>query len=282
MDRAFDLVMSVLRPQFDAMPITDDDYLGEDGMITCANCKTPKQRMIELLGEECKVKVLCVCQEAELDRQEREDKLRKQKERMARWRMEGIENTAWQACRFEQDDGRDPSAAQRAKAYADNFDKMYEADAGLLLVGGIGSGKTFLAACVAGKLSDEGRLVVMTSLSRLISHMNADYGHDRDDWLDKIARAHLLVIDDFGVERTTEYSLEQSYEIINARYKSGKPMIVTTNLPVVQLQQEQNLALRRIYDRVIEKCIPLMVHGDSRRQAIASNKRREAMKVLNI
>ncbi|NLA53195.1 MAG: AAA family ATPase, partial [Clostridiales bacterium] len=72
------------------------------------------------------------------------------------------------------------------------------------------------------------------------------------------------------------------YEAINARYKSGKPLIITTNLTFQQLQEEQNLALRRIYDRVIEKCIPLLVKGESRRGEIAGEKRREAMKVLGM
>ena len=37
---------------------------------------------------------------------------------------------------------------------------------------------------------------------------------------------------------------------------------------------------RRIYDRVIEKCIPLMVRGESRRKSIASEKREKANRIL--
>jgi DNA replication protein DnaC len=96
----------------------------------------------------------------------------------------------------------------------------------------------------------------------------------------RISRADLLVLDDFGVERTTEYAIEQSYEIVNTRYKSGKPMVITTNLTLQEMQQEPLLQKRRIFDRVIEKCIPVLVQGDSRRREIAEAKRREAMTLL--
>lgn len=280
MDKAFDLVMSVLRPQFDAMPITEDDYLGEDDLIYCAKCRTPKQLWVEIPGAKVKAKVLCDCQSAQQDREEEADRLRKKKDRIARWRNIGIESSAWHGCSFDSDDKRDEAASHKCRNYAEHFDKMYQSDTGLLLYGGLGSGKTYLAACIANKLLEEGRRITMTNLTSLIAHLGADYGNDREYWIDRVTGADLLVLDDFGVERTTEYSLEQSYEIINARYKTGRPMLITTNLTLQEMQSETNLGKRRIYDRVVEKCIPLLVQGDSRRMEIAKQKRQEAMKIL--
>ena len=280
MEKAFDLVMSVLRPQFDAMPITENDYLHKSGLIYCAKCHTPKQTMIDLLGDEIKVKVLCDCQAHELDREEEADRIRKRKEALARSRDNNIDNKAWHDSSFELDDKRDRAASGKAKAYVDVFDKMYSTDTGLLMYGGLGSGKTYLAACIANALLESGKRVMMTNLTSLISNVNADFGADRDYWMSRISRVDLLVLDDFGVERTTEYAIEQSYEIVNTRYKSGKPMVITTNLTLQEMQQEPLLQKRRIFDRVIEKCIPVLVQGDSRRREIAEAKRREAMTLL--
>ena len=50
----------------------------------------------------------------------------------------------------------------------------------------------------------------------------------------------LLILDDFGMERGTEYGLEQVYSVIDSRYRSGKPLIATTNLTLEELQHPQD------------------------------------------
>ena len=51
------------------------------------------------------------------------------------------------------------------------------------------------------------------------------------------AATPLLILDDFGMERGTEYGLEQVYSVIDSRYRSGKPLIVTTNLTLDDLPE---------------------------------------------
>lgn len=280
MDKAFDLVMGVLRPQMDFMPITDEDYLEEDGLIYCAKCKTPKQMRLKILNTEYTVKVLCECQAEIIDREEAADKERKKQMRLDRWREVGIQNAAWDTCSFEQDDKRDEAASDKAVAYANNFEKMFDSNMGLMLYGGLGSGKTYLAACITNYLAQHGHKVLMTNLSSLISAMNKDFGEEKEWWLDKVAGADLLVLDDFGAERTTEYSLEQMYEVINTRYKASKPLIITTNLSMSDIRNEQSQMLRRTYDRLIEMTLPVPVKGDSRRKEIALSKWDEMKDIL--
>ena len=278
MERAFDLVMGVLNQQgFD--PPAESDYIQND-LIYCGRCHTPRQMWLDILDGRKLVKVLCECRAAELDREEAADRQRKHQAKLSKWRAQGVSDAKWHGCTFDRDDRKDPAASDKCRRYADNFDEMYKTDTGLLLYGGVGTGKTFLAACIANALVDEGRYVMMANLPSLIASINADYGENRDYFTDKIGRAHLLILDDFGVERDTEYSIEQVYEIINARYKTGKPLIVTTNLSMQQLKDEPLIGRRRIYDRVIEKCVPLMVKGESRRKAIAADKREAALKIL--
>ena len=278
MANAFDLVMGVMNQQgFD--PPAESDYIQND-LIYCGKCHTPRQMWLDILDDRKLVKVLCECRAAELDREEAADRQRKHQAKLAKWRAQGVSDAKWHSCTFDRDDHKDPAASDKCRRYADNFDEMYKTDTGLLLYGGVGTGKTFLAACIANALVDEGQYVMMVNLPSLISSMNADFGEQREYYNDKISKAHLLILDDFGVERDTEFSVEQVYEIINARYKAGKPLIVTTNLSMQQLKDEPLIGRRRIYDRVIEKCVPLMVKGESRRKSIAAEKREAALKIL--
>ena len=71
----------------------------------------------------------------------------------------------------------------------------------------------------------------------------------RNEVVDRLCSYPLLVIDDFGMERGTEYALEQIYNIIDSRYRSRKPLIVTTNLTLTELKNPQDTAHARILVR---------------------------------
>ena len=93
-----------------------------------------------------------------------------------------------------------------------------------------------------------------------------------NDIVDKLCRYPLLVIDDFGMERGTEYALEQIYNIVDSRYRSRKPLIVTTNLTLNEIQHPQDTAHARIYDRLLEMCVPISCIGVSFRKENAQEK----------
>ena len=88
-------------------------------------------------------------------------------------------------------------------------------------------------------------------------------------------------IDDFGMERGTEYGLEQVYNVIDSRYRSRKPLIVTTNLTLDSLQNPLDTAHARIYDRLLEMCAPILFTGENFRRETAQaklNRLKELMK----
>lgn len=85
-------------------------------------------------------------------------------------------------------------------------------------------------------------------------------------------RYELLILDDLGTERSSEYALGIVFSVIDRRYRSGRPLIVTTNLPIKQLKEETNIEKKRIYDRILEMCVPLYVGGSSYRSDIAHEK----------
>ena len=85
----------------------------------------------------------------------------------------------------------------------------------------------------------------------------------RIDFLNKYS---LLIIDDLGAERKSEFMQEQVFNIIDARYRSGKPMIITTNLTAEEMKKPSEIGQGRIYDRILERCHPVEVKGKSIRR----------------
>ena len=149
---------------------------------------------------------------------------------------------------------------------------------GLLLWGSVGTGKSFLAGCIANALMEREVPVRMTNFARIMNELNSSFS-GRNDIVDKLCRYPLLIIDDFGMERGTEYALEQVYNIVDSRYRSQKPLIVTTNLTLDEIRHPQDTAHARIYDRILEMCVPISCIGASLRKENAQ-KKLESMKSL--
>ena len=190
-------------------------------------------------------------------------------------RMECFNSYALSQYTFENDNGKS-SCMEKIKAYVENWDKMYSNNIGLLLWGSVGTGKTYAAACIANALLDKGVNVRMTDFAEIFSSLF----DNKKEYIKRLLSYHLLIIDDFGMERGTEYSLEQIYNVINARYQSRRPLIITTNLSLTELKNPVDTAHRRIYDRVLELCVPIRFEGESMRKEIAQNKLRLAEQIL--
>lgn len=176
---------------------------------------------------------------------------------------------------FKNDDGKDP-VMKKIRKYAYSLDKN---SLGLLLWGNSGNGKTFAAACIANSRMTECEPipVLMTSFGFIINRIFSE--PNKDELIENIVSYPLLIIDDLGAERQSEYTQEIIYNIVDARYKTGRPLIVTTNLTLDQIQNPTDLRYVRIYDRLLEMCVPVHFKGISRRKAI-SEQNRDIMKAL--
>ena len=170
---------------------------------------------------------------------------------------------------FENDNGRNPLIS-KAKIYAEKWSDMLSKNIGLLLWGEVGTGKTYFAACIANALVENCVSVKMTNFSTILNDLF--YENDKNQYIDRLNNHNLLIIDDLGIERDTEYALEQVYNIIDARYKSNKPLIVTTNLTITEIKNPVDTAHKRIYDRVLEMCVPVKFDGENFRQQKAAEK----------
>lgn len=151
---------------------------------------------------------------------------------------------------------------------------------GLLLTGGVGTGKTYMAACAANALIDREVPVLMTNLARVLNTLTGLYSGDRNQYIDSLNQYPLLILDDLGMERSSEFALEQIYNVIDSRYRSRRSLIVTTNLTLEQMHNPQDIAHSRIYSRVLERCIPILVNRENIRTRNAARNLAEARKLL--
>ena len=149
-----------------------------------------------------------------------------------------------------------------------------------LLWGKVGTGKSYFAGCIANALMEQEVAVRMTNFSAILNDLTASF-EGRNEYIERLCRFSLLIIDDFGMERGTEYGLEQVYNVIDSRYRSRKPLIVTTNLTLDSLQNPLDTAHARIYDRLLEMCAPILFTGENFRRETAQaklNRLKELMK----
>ena len=89
-----------------------------------------------------------------------------------------------------------------------------------------------------------------------------------------------MFIDELGAERGTDTALEKVYNVIDTRYRSCKPLILTTNLSMPEIIAEGDIRYIRIYDRVLEMCYPVEMAGHSLRKREASRRYTEMKRLL--
>ena len=147
----------------------------------------------------------------------------------------------------------------------EQWDSMKAQNMGLLLWGGVGTGKSFFAGGIANALLAQGVPVLMTNFAKILGAVTGMYGMERQKFLSSLNTYSLLILDDLGAERDSEYALEQLCGVVDSRYQSRKPMIVTTNLTLEELRHPSDLAHERIYDRLLERCVPVKMKRGSRR-----------------
>ena len=243
--------------------LKEDEYRNESGVICCKKCHAPRQIMLPVEGKLIYPRVLCLCQREERERLEAERKARIQREEIQRNRSVGIPDPVLQKHTFENSQGFNQEAMRIARSYCKRWDTLKAESLGLCFWGDVGTGKTYIAGCIANDLLDRGVRVLMTNFSRLLNRLTDLQMGDRNSYIDSLNVYELLVIDDFGIERNSEFAKEQCFSIVDSRYRSGLPMIVTTNLTLEDMKHPDDLWRKRIFDRIQERCIPVCVNDQN-------------------
>ena len=259
------------------------DYLNEDGLLMCGKCHTPKQcRFIASWdGKEKKPYTPCDSERELNDAEEQARQAQNLRIEVNRLRKLGFPDGEMANWTFNADDGTNKTASDIARRYVDNFTEMKKHGKGLLFYGPVGTGKTFLAACIANELINQGRPCLVTNFARITNTLQGMFD-GKQRYLDDMNRLDLLVIDDLSAERDTSYMNEMIFNIIDSRYRSGKPLIITTNLSKEELINQPNTAKQRIYSRLIEMCFPVEVKNVDRRKKKAQEDSADLRKLLNL
>ena len=273
-------IEKIFEQSVSSIPENPEDYYGKDGLLYCGKCHTPKEAFfakgIALMGKN-KHPIECICQRTEREKQEALISQQKHSDLVRRLKAEGFSDPSMLDWTFANDNGRSLQMSHTHR-YVEQWQTIHAENIGLLLWGGFGTGKSFLAGCIANALMEQEVPVRMTNFARILNELNGSFS-GRNDIVDRLCRYPLLIIDDFGMERGTEYTLEQIYNIVDSRYRSRKPLIVTTNLPLNEIRHPQDTAHARIYDRILEMCVPISCIGASLRKENAQ-KKLESMKSL--
>lgn len=270
-----------------AMQENPNDYI-KDGLLMCGNCHTPKQARVTFMGIEKTPFCVCKCEaerkQAEIDA--RQNRMRSEEITRNRYNAfpdctgGGTSEDDVRNWTFENDDKQRPDLTEVAKNYVENFETFREKGKGLLIYGTVGTGKSFISGCIANALLDKRYRVLMTSFSRIEHEVFSAY--NKQEYYNGLNNYHLLILDDFGAERSSDYMQEIVYNVIDNRQRAGLPLIVTSNLTADQLKHPQNITAQRIYSRLLKMCHPLHVVGEDRRKQKAVQEFAETKKLLGL
>lgn len=252
--------------------VCEGDYLGDDGLLRCGKCGGPKQVRVAFAGRLIEPVCLCRCEKEALAAEESRLKKSQRDRRLLSSPAAALSINYDRNATFNL--GTDVSRAEYlVRTFARAWPQMAAEGHGLALIGPVGTGKTYAAAALANAVCAQGSSVLFTSVPRVEAALWDAKGRSRVSLLDSLALFDLLIIDDLGCERATDYMDEQAFVVVDERYRSGKPLVTTTNIPLRELKNPDALSRLRIYDRVLERCQPIIFDGDSWRPRIAEQRR---------
>lgn len=252
--------------------LAEGDHIGEDGLVYCGKCGSRKQLRVKFGDKTHVVRCVCKCESKELEEKKRQEEYEEQMRRINRLKEASMMDKKYREVTFDKYEVREENKKvfEMAKKYADRFQDMYKKNQGLLLYGPVGTGKSFTAACIGNYLLNNAKPVIMTSFVKILQDI---WENDREaEYITILNSASLLIVDDLGTERETDYALEKVYNIIDSRVRANKPMIITSNLELNDMMECEDIRKKRIYDRILECCYPMYVGGKSFRMMKAAQR----------
>lgn len=257
--------------------LEDGDYIGEGGLVYCGKCNTHKEKIIDLPeilygpGKKRKVHCMCKCEQEAQERQKKKEQYEEEMARIRQMRDASMMDSKYREATFSNyriyEQNR--NAFRIARTYTDRFPEMLEENQGIIFYGPVGTGKSFTSACIANALLDNKVSVIMTSFVKILQNIQTQ---DEAAYISILNSAKLLILDDLGTERNTDYALEKVYNIIDSRSRASKPMVLTTNLTLSEMLEAEDIRYKRIYDRIFETCVPVEVPGESFRRIAAEQR----------
>jgi DNA replication protein DnaC len=163
-------------------------------------------------------------------------------------------------------------AVSETRTFIDDLDARLAEGRGLWLFGDTGTGKTTLAMLISKAALEAGHSVAIYSLPKLLARIRRTYdsepsGDSYLSFFERLTSVDLLHIDDLGAEKRSDWVLEQLYSLVNERYEARRSMIITTNLPHPELEEQIG---GRTISRLTQMCDEVEVRGSDRRYGAAA------------
>lgn len=272
--------------------LMEDEFLGEDGLPHCKNCKD--RRVFVSEDESMCLRGMCKCQEEEKKRQEEEERRQR---RIMRFQL-NVQNSLigerYREVRFSTATITESNriAFEKCANYARNYQEVMSQNIGLYIYGDNSSGKTYLTACLCNELIWNGAECVYTNLASILSEIRSSYdknGMGECRLLRRLGEYDFVFLDDLGKEflgrefnaASSKWAEEKLFEILNARYNAKKPTIFSSNYSLKELASLLNLdnAILARIDEMATRVIKL--EGDDFRK-IEREKKGELAKKLGI
>lgn len=143
----------------------------------------------------------------------------------------------FQRCSFDNYEVNHESQAQVKdilESFARDFEDHLEMGTPVLLLGGVGTGKTHLACSIANEIADRGYNSIFRSVSALIRSIRDCWGRSGEEakLIELYKNIDLLIIDEVGVQAGSDNERNILFDIINGRYEEMKPTIMISNLKI--------------------------------------------------
>ena len=262
----------------------EGDYY-ENGILYCGKCHEAKRMTIhnDEKGTDFQVGTPCKCKREEIQAREQAKKREERENKLEKLKMDSGLRGEEKSLHFSDltiaPDNK--SIITKSNSYAINFPKFYKKGQGLLFYGDIGTGKTHMAKTIVNSIIEKycTPAVIVSLIDVIQTFQNGNEVEIMKlEW--RLRQATLLVVDDLGTERTTDFAFEKIYKILNDRYEYRKPMICTTNMTLQAMRECEDVKYARLFDRILEKCYPMAFKGKSFRKKKAETNWAEMAKEL--
>ena len=231
----------------ETLKINPGDYRGEDDLLYCGICRTPKECYITPPGVEktTAVPALCKCEQEKAAAAEEE-------KRRERYRKDCFAFPDQYNATFAKDEGHNPDKTKLGIAYVERFDTAKLEGEGYVFYSACGMGKSHSAYQIANALVDRLYRVKMWQFDELFNA--AQMERDKNAFFRTLSQYDLVILDDLGAEKKSDTMRSFVFTVIDTLYRSRTPFIITTNLTFEEITNPTDREMVRIYERILERC----------------------------
>lgn len=222
----------------------------------CEFCnKKIKENKVTILGKEMSFKIMCECIRTKLKNKDELEKKRCKLGKLSRLYKQSrlgkrFENSNFNRIKITEHNNK---CVNSLKYFAENFKSMKNES--FILFSHPGTGKTLFVSAVVNYLISNMTTAIFVTVPDLLSQIrasyNKEYGYTENNILSGLLECDLLVLDDMGSEKGSDWASEKLFQIINSRYNNMKSIIFTTNCNNELLR---NKVGNRIFSRIMEMC----------------------------